>query len=174
KGVKVFPHPVARTDAEIWLATKKAEYDPIRDKHIIPPRLNMDDRRMEYFSKHHRSWPGYDYFEFHYEVENIRIEARETRDLQQDLRDVADGLTVVHDSDLKAAAKRKKRDAKSARAAAKERGRKRKALLLFQQYADDPQMEKVLRQRLGNEAYERLAAERRDEAAGIGKQSSIF
>ena len=143
KGVKVFPHPIARTDAEIWLATKRAEHDPIRNKHIITPQLHPEDRRMEYFSKHHRAWPGYDYFEFHYEVENIRIEARETRDLLQDLRDVADGLTVVHDSDLKAAAKVRKRDAKTDRAEAKERRRRNKAIALFYERGNDPKLQAI-------------------------------
>ena len=40
------------------------------------------DRRQEYFSKMHRQYGGqYDYFEFHYEVENIRIARSEQRDL---------------------------------------------------------------------------------------------
>ena len=174
KGVKVFPHPVARTDAEIWLATKKAEFDPIRDKHIINPRLNPEDRRMEYFSKHHRAWPGYDYFEFHYEVENIRIEARETRDLLQDLRDVADGLTVVHDSDLKAAAKKEKRDAKGARAAAKERKKQKNLIDGFREHGDDPKWEQFYRSHLGNAEVDRLIAERETAASGIGDQLSWF
>ena len=174
KGIKVFPHPVARTDAEIWLATKKAQFDPIRDKHIISPRLDPEDRRMDYFSKHHRTWPGYDYFEFHYEVENIRIKARETRDLLQDLRDVAEGVTVVHDSDLKAAATKKKRAARDTRRAAKERARKRKSLALFQQYGDDPKMEQTLRRGLGDDEYERLIEAQKAEAAGIGRQFSMF
>ena len=174
KGVKVFPHPVARTDAEIWLATKKAEFDPIKDKHIIPPRLNNEDRRMEFFSKHHRTWPGYDYFEFHYQVENIRIEARETRNLLQDLRDVADGLTVVHDSDLKAASKVKKQNAKAARAKAKERRSRKNAIALFEEYGDDARMESFFRNRLGEAEYERLKSEQMDAAAGIGEQFQMF
>ena len=108
KGVKVFPHPVARTDAEIWLKTKQAEYDPILSKHIIDPKFTSLDRQQQHFSKYHRTWPGYDYFEFHYDVENIRIEARETRDLLQDLRDVAEGIEVVHQADLLKAAKEQK------------------------------------------------------------------
>lgn len=124
KGCKVFGKPVARTDAEIWLKTRQAEFDPIKDKHVVSPKLSPEDRRMEFFSKMHWKWPGYECFEFHYEVENIRIEARETRDLLQDLRDAADGIKVVHTSDLQKAAKQKKRDAREAYRAAKERKRK--------------------------------------------------
>ena len=174
KGNKVFPHPVARTDAEIWLATKKAEFDPIRDKHIIEPHLTMEDRRMAYFSKHHRQWPGYDYFEFRYEVENIRIEARESRDLLQDLRDVADGLTVFHASDQKAAAKQKKRDAKDARAEAKARKKRRNLIEDYRAKGDDPKWERLFRSQLGNETVERLIAEREAAKAGIGDQFSMF
>ena len=50
----------------------------------------------------------YDYFEFHYAVENVRIEAREQRDILQDLRDVADGIEVVHEADKLRAAKEQK------------------------------------------------------------------
>lgn len=78
------------------------------------------DRRQAFFSKHYRRWPECDYFEFHYEVENIRIEARETRDLLQDLQDVAEGIEVVHASDLLNAAKeqksRRRKDAAAKRA----------------------------------------------------------
>lgn len=114
KGEKVFEKTVARTDAEIWLKVKQANYTPLNNRTVIEGRKTRDDRRMEFFSDHHRKWPGYDYFEFRYEVENIRIEKKESRDLLQDLRDVAEGLTVVHASDQK----------KAAAAAKKERRRK--------------------------------------------------
>ena len=128
KGVKVFDKPVARTDAEIWLAQKKAEFDPFKDKNIIEPRLTNEDRRQDFFSEMHRKWPGYDYFEFHYSVENIRIEHREVRDLKQDLADVADGIKVVHDIDrMKAQAAKKRADREKRQEAEKQR-RKRKAV----------------------------------------------
>ncbi len=129
---------------------------------------------MEFFSRHHRTWPGYDFFEFQYEVENIRIEARETRDLLQDLRDVAEGLTVVHDSDLKAAAKVKKQEAKAKRMAAKDRRIRKNTVARFYKCGDDPRMERLFRQKLGDAEYERLKKERDAAAAGIGEQFSIF
>ena len=120
KGVKVFPKPVARTDAEIWLKVKKAQFNPLTDKTIINPHLTLKDHQQEHFSDYHRKWPGYDYFEFHYQVENIRIERRETRDILQDLRDVEEGIEVVHASDLQKAAEAKKREARKKRREEKE------------------------------------------------------
>ena len=110
KGEKVFQRPVARTDADIWLKLKKAEFTPLNNATVIDGRKTPEDRQMEYFSKIYRIWPGYDYFEFRYEVENIRIEKKESRDLLQDLRDIEEGLTVVHASDLQKAAKAAKKE----------------------------------------------------------------
>lgn len=176
KGVKVFPSPVARTDAEIWLKTKLAQYDPVISKHVIDPKLTLLDRRQEHFSKYHRTWPGYEYFEFHYEVENIRIEARETRDLLQDLRDVAEGIEVVHQADQLKAAKQKKADSKAARAEAKEHAAKRR--LADKIMAADDKMAELLRRearkRLGAEEAEKLYQRRADRAAGIGEQMNLF
>ena len=42
------------------------------------------------------------------EVLNLRYERRESRDLLQDLRDVAAGIAVVHEADLKKAQKEAK------------------------------------------------------------------
>ena len=60
-------------------------------------------------------------FEFHYDVENIRIAKSEQRDLLQDLRDVADGLEVVHAVDLKKEQAAKKRKSRQRRREQKER-----------------------------------------------------
>ena len=110
KGMKVFEHPVARTDAEIWLARRKAEFDPFKDKNIIDPHLSREDQQQEFFSKMHRKYPGYDYFEYHYSVENIRIEHREFRDIKQDLEDVRAGIEVTHAIDIQKAETAKKRE----------------------------------------------------------------
>ena len=48
------------------------------------------------------------------EIQNIRIEYRETRDLLQDLRDVQEGITVYHASDAEALAKAQKRQRRQA------------------------------------------------------------
>lgn len=113
KGLKVFQKAVARTDAELWLKDKQAQYNPLQSKSVIEqPKLSMEDHRQSFFSKMHRRYGEYEYFEFHYDVENIRIARSHQRDLLQDLRDTAEGIEVVHAIDLekaKAAGKRKAR-----------------------------------------------------------------
>ena len=134
KGERVFPHPVAQTDAEIWLETKKAHFNPLWSSSVIDsPHQTSEDRRQTFFSKMHRKYGEYDYFEFHYDVENIRIAKSEQRDLLQDLRDVADGLAgvhrhgvadgleVVHAVDLKKEQAAKKRESRQRRREQKER-----------------------------------------------------
>lgn len=46
-----------------------------------------------HFSKYHGR-------KYEFEIFNIRAEARESRDLEQDLEDIKNGITVVHQSDL--------------------------------------------------------------------------
>ena len=63
KGERVFPHPVAQTDAEIWLETKKAHFNPLWSSSVIDsPHLTPEDRRQTFFSKMHRQYGEYDYF----------------------------------------------------------------------------------------------------------------
>lgn len=173
KGCKVFSKPVARTDAELWLARRKASYNPFQNRTVIDPHLSNEDRRQEYFSKHHRSWPGYDYFEFRYSVENIRIEARETRDLLQDLRDVADGLEVVHAADQQKAAAQAKRDAKTKRESDKEKKREKNMLKSFDDHWNDPAWKRMLKNYFGDR-FEHMVEAKNDEAAGVGSQIDMF
>ena len=128
--MKLFERPMARTDAEIWLKIKEHEKSPLNNYAVIEhPRKTMDDRRQEYFSRMHRHYDDrYDYFEFHYEVENIRIARSGQRDLLQDLRDVADGIEVHHAVDLNKEAAAKKRAAKMRRRELKERRAQRAAM----------------------------------------------
>ena len=56
------------------------------------------------------------------EVQNLRYEHRESRDLLQDLEDVAAGITVIHESDRKKAEKKTKQER---RAAAQQRRKNR-------------------------------------------------
>lgn len=121
KGVKVFPRFVAWTDAEIWLQTKQAEYDPLHSRSVSQPQMTPQDRQQAFFSKMHRQYGKYDYFEFHYEVENIHIARSERRDRVRDLQDAALGAEVVHDADLKKAAAEHKREAKRQRSAQRQR-----------------------------------------------------
>ena len=95
---------------------KKAHFNPLWSSSVIDsPHLTPEDRRQTFFSKMHRQYGEYDYFEFHYDVENIRIAKSEQRDLLQDLRDVADGLEVVHAVDLKKEQAAKKRESRQRR-----------------------------------------------------------
>lgn len=131
KGVKVFKKPIARTDAEIWMKLNGDEYVKSHS-HKTP-----DDRRMQFFTQMHRKWPDYDYFEFHFEVENIRIDnVRPARDLLQDLQDAAEGIEVKHASDELKAAAQKKRDAKEDRKEEKSRKLERKKITRWKQYLE--------------------------------------
>ena len=173
KGCKVFPKPIARTDAELWLASQKASYNPFLSKTIINPKLTATDRQQEYFSKHHRQWPGYDYFEFRYSVENIRIEARETRDLLQDLQDVANGLEVVHASDLVKSEQDAKREGKKRREAEKERKKVKKQMKAFDAHWKDPLWQRSFQIWFG-ENYNLMIHEKENEQAGVGEQLTLF
>lgn len=130
KGVKAFEKPIAKTDAEIWLKVRQAAFNPVHDETIIEfPHKTLDDRQQEHFTKFHRRMHDYDYFEFRYAVENVRIEAREQRDILQDLRDVADGIEVVHEADELRAPKEQKQ---ARRKAGKERQIKKMEWLILQ------------------------------------------
>jgi hypothetical protein len=173
KGCKVFPKPVARTDAELWLARKRAEYNPFQEKQVITPRLTAEDRRQEFFSKHHRQYPDFDYFEFSYSVENIRIEAREQRDLLQDLRDVAEGLEVVHASDAVKENSQRKRGARAKRAAEKQKRLEKNHRKAFEEHWNDPKWRRTLQSFFGIE-YDQMIREKEDELARIGVQMDMF
>ncbi len=173
KGCKVFPKPIARTDAELWLARKKAEYNPFLQKHIVNPCLTSEDRSQEFFSKHHRQYPNYDYFEFQYSVENIRIEAREQRDLLQDLKDVADGIEVIHASDQKKEEEKAKRERKEKRASDKEKKLKKKHLIDFDKHWNDPLWKPTLQQLFGAE-YEQMKQKKENEIAEVNIQIDMF
>ena len=59
---------------------KKAHFNPLWSSSVIDsPHLTPEDRRQTFFSKMHRRYGEYDYFEFHYDVENIRIAGRATQ-----------------------------------------------------------------------------------------------
>jgi hypothetical protein len=121
KGMKVFDHPVARTDAEI--ALKIWRHDP--DSPLVPMALRnklnatevngIDDRRERYFVKHHRYWDGHTNVELYIEIRNIHIGKNEQRDMLQDLRDVQEGIKVEHRSDNEKAAKAVKSQSRQVR-----------------------------------------------------------
>ena len=168
KGLKVFDHAVAQTDAEIWLKMKEHEASPLNNYAVIEnPKKTPEDRRQEYFSKMHRRYGDqYDYFEFHYEVENIRVTRSEQRDLLQDLRDVAEGIEVIHAADSMKAAKAQKRARREAAKAQRIRKVERMSLTCgwdhlediwkrrAERLLDDDQIDALIRQRETPEAKE--------------------
>lgn len=106
KGIKQFEHQISRTDAEMWLKTRKNK----EFKH----KLSLDDRKNLYFARYHG-------LNFTVEVQNIRIEKRENRDLLQDLRDAQEGIEVIHASDAAKKAKKAKSERREKYKAEKER-----------------------------------------------------
>jgi len=111
KGLKVFSRQVALTTAEDYLRMCKVETG-----------TGADDGQDLYFSENHPYNTGeYSYFHFEREIVNIRIESRESRDLIQDLADIAEGMEVVHASDVKKRKAENKRERKKKRQEAKER-----------------------------------------------------
>lgn len=109
KGVRRFKTAVTRTDAEIWLKQcGETEF---------APKKTAGDRRDQFFSEFHgkEGFGEYSLFKFTLTVQNVRIESREHRDMMQDLEDIAEGIEVVHASDLKKQQEQKKRDCKAKR-----------------------------------------------------------
>lgn len=106
RGRKLFSHPVGM---DICRACVKLCRDKIEGKV-----------RMEYFSElFHAERYGK---EFTVEVQDIRAERRESRDLMQDLEDIRSGIRVVHASDMeKLEAKAKKERRKKTHEAALKR-----------------------------------------------------
>ena len=112
KGVKAFKKRVPLSDAEIWLEQKKDKF---------PIRADRDDRSHLHFSRNHgdTGFNEYTYFNYDMSAENIRIEHRESRDLMQDLADIAEGIKVTHASDIKKQTADAKRERKIKRTEAK-------------------------------------------------------
>ncbi len=95
KGEKLFAKTASMTICK--RAEKMPDYIAERVAH------DRDISRQMFFAKYHG-------VPFRYWVENIRAERRETRDMLQDLKDIADGITVVHASDEEKETKEKKRE----------------------------------------------------------------
>lgn len=65
-------------------------------KHFIK---SIDKKfRMRHFSE--LFFAEYHGIKYEYEILNVRAEARESRDLEQDLEDIKNGITVIHQSDF--------------------------------------------------------------------------
>lgn len=118
KGAKAFPDPVARTDAEISLKQwMKGIYSSAFSLDRIISFSHVGYRRNEaFFADFHQKGPnGEEEYSVVFEVENIRIEKRETRDIMEDLQAVREGIEVIHLNDQIEEEKQKKRDEKKQR-----------------------------------------------------------
>ena len=111
------------------------------------------------------------------EVSNIRAELKAGRDLEQDLRDLAEGMEIHHASDDRANAKEAKR---AARDKARERHRREQEKLIRKRgwQALDAFEQRKAKKYLEIEEIRQLdAAFREDQrlaAAGIGENYSLF
>ena len=95
KGKRFFKSPVAIEICEVIAKAFKNEvYDREKMKHSTD--LFWAEQKGTFYE---------------ISVENIRAEQKESRDLKQDLIDIADGITVVHQSDVEAEKADKKRQA---------------------------------------------------------------
>lgn len=86
KGRRLFDSQKAMTDLELYLQCNPnaaMEKENARSEHLQPL----------FFAKYYNQ-------RYELQVENVRIEKRSTRDLMQDLMDVRDGITVLHESDI--------------------------------------------------------------------------
>lgn len=89
KGKRLFEKNISLSVAEIIAKSFQ---------HKIQRKEEMRHHSDLFFNKYHGV-----YFEL--EVLNVRAEKRVSRDLEQDLKDIADGIAVTHESDLLASQK---------------------------------------------------------------------
>lgn len=99
KGKKLLSKPAPIEICEIIAKTKQNQ---------ILNRVRNRYSSQLFFAEYHGVY-------FEVDVINIRAERKETRDLMQDLTDISNGITVVHDSDNIKAVKQKKSEARQAR-----------------------------------------------------------
>lgn len=105
KGKKLFDSRKAITDLKMYL--KRYPNAPFE-------RERMHFSRLLFYNKFFGN-------KFEFEVLNVRIEKRESRDLMQDLQDISEGIQVIHKSDEVKKAKEAKRERRKKYQEAKEK-----------------------------------------------------
>jgi len=95
KGCKYFDSKKDITDLELWLKINKVDT-------ILRREESRRSRDMFICMVNNRK--------FKIEILNVRIEAKESRDLLQDLQDIRDGISITHASDTAKATKQIKKD----------------------------------------------------------------
>ena len=110
KGKKVFPKPVARTDAEIWLSERKDSFAPLQSKSTTyKPGAARKMLAQEELQRSVSQYVDQDCVYYQYHVENIRVAAREHRDMERDQLETERGVEVVYATDAHRTAVEKKR-----------------------------------------------------------------
>ncbi len=84
KGKKLFDHPVSM---DICKICARLCQDRIKEK------VRNHYFTELFFSEYHGRY-------FSFEIQNVRAECRESRDLMQDLEDIRNGIQIVHASDM--------------------------------------------------------------------------
>ena len=139
KGVKFLDKPCSLTLAEVIAKACKADIQ----------RREESKRSMDLYLGHIDK----------IEVLNIRAERKESRDLLQDLKDVAEGTTIHHASDDAKAAKARKRENRQKAAQAKIR--RLEQAILDRGFQDQPEhMKRRMMKFLGEERISELEAQR--------------
>jgi hypothetical protein len=138
KGIKKFNNSCDRTIGELWIKANHGK--------VPCAKLNMDEQRLLHYQQQKAEHPeiewelpdGYDVYEFSATAINLRVKKKGAawRDLAQDLADIAEGITVTHDSDNQQAAAQQKRERKFKR---QEQKRRRKRTRDAMQRTDAPQ-----------------------------------
>jgi hypothetical protein len=152
KGEKLFETRKPKTDLEIYLKLYP-------DAPLEKEKGKTHHTKGLFFAKHHGE-------RYDLEIENVRIEKRETRDLLQDLQDIKEGMEVVHASDLLEAKRQAKKENKEKRQANKKRRIKQRTI---------ENLKRIAHERLGpdgEEVSETLIrwAEGQLKKRGIGKE----
>ena len=116
RGKKVFPKPVARTDAEIWLSERKDSFALLQSKSTIyKPDMAGEIPAQKDHQRSVSQCVDQDCVHYQYHVENIRVAAREHRDSVQDQLETERGVDVIYATDAHRAASEKKRAEKRKR-----------------------------------------------------------
>ncbi|WP_367567242.1 hypothetical protein [Lacrimispora sp.] len=91
KGIKLFETPKSITDLEMYL-----KLNP--DAPLLKETRSRQHSEALFFAEHLAEYSD-KYRKYKLEIQNVRIEKKESRDLIQDLEDIREGITVVHKSD---------------------------------------------------------------------------
>lgn len=148
KGFQFFDKPVNMTIAEAYLKTQKKEMET----RIRYGQLSRVCKPLDLF----RAELGE--IDLKWNICNFRVERKNTRDLEQDLQDIENGIEIQHAVDMERGQKEAKRQRKEARQEA-EKKRQAKKLLEAEEITERERIRAA--KVLGEEEFERIQIERR-------------